>query len=356
MNHADESVWPRLFEAGLVEGPAPETTNLPTPWYVKALMAFCGWLAAWFLLGFIGMGLAFVIKSSLASLITGALMIGGAYALLRMPKNEFVEHLVLAASLAGQILMGWAIFRFLEGNLTMIWVLLGLLQALLAVVMPNFIHRVFSAYFSSIALAGALTYQGMPYLFSGILMFAVAWIWLNEFRYPKHQEKIRAIGYGLTLALIQLKATMLLGYSKIYWQLARKQPELWIPPEIGELIAGAAMLYVVWQLLQRGKKTLSASFAITVLISTLLLCFVSLEAQGIAAAMVIILTGFAGGNRVLQGLGIASLLFFISSYYYLLDATLLVKAQTLLIIGLVMLIGRWFMIRNMFEEKDANHV
>jgi len=355
MNQADEPVWTSLLEAGLVEGPAPDTTKLETPWYVKVLMAFSGWLAALFLLGFVGTGFLFLVESAPASFIMGALMIGGAYAILRAPKNEFFEHLVLAASLAGQALIGWAIFRLMSANPTMAYVLIGLLQASLAIIMPNFIHRVFSSYFAAMAFSAAITYQGLPYIFSGVLMFVVAWIWLNEFRYPQHIQKFRPIGYGLTLALIKLKTLMLLGYGSAYWQLLNKQSELWIPPEVGELIAGTAMLYVIWQLLQRGKKTLSAGFAITALLSTLLLCILSLEAQGLAMAMLIILTGFAGGNRVLLGLGITSLLLFVSTYYYLLDATLLVKAQTLFFTGLVMLAGRWFMMHGMFVKKEAKN-
>ena len=69
----------------------------------------------------------------------------------------------------------------------------------------------------------------------------------------------------------------------------------------------------------------------------------------------------------LLGLGIASLLFYISSYYYLLDATLFAKAQTLLIVGLVLLAVRWLMVRimpgmpgmsgmhGMSEEKEATY-
>jgi len=79
MNQADEPVWTSLLEAGLVEGPAPDTTKLETPWYVKVLMAFSGWLAALFLLGFVGTGFLFLVESAPASFIMGALMIGGAY-------------------------------------------------------------------------------------------------------------------------------------------------------------------------------------------------------------------------------------------------------------------------------------
>ncbi len=74
------------------------------------------------------------------------------------------------------------------------------------------------------------------------------------------------------------------------------------------------------------------------------------------AGMVVMLLGFAGGNRVLLGLGIVSLLFYISSYYYLLDATLLAKAQILLIVGLVLLAVRWLLLHPIPGGKEATDV
>lgn len=356
MSRQTEQIWTTLLQAGLVQGPAPETGKLESPWYVKVLLAFSGWLAALFLLGFIGMGFQFIMESNTASFITGGLMIGGAFAILRMPKNEFFEHLALAVSLAGQALIVLAIFDITKRNDEMAWVLVALLQVPLAVVMPNFVHRVLSSFIAAFAFSMALTSMGAPYVFSSVIMFLAAWLWLNEFRYPQHMRKIRAVGYGLVLALIQLKGSALFGLGTMGWRSAHNQPELWIQPWMGEVLAGAVTLYVVWQLLQRRGQALSGRLAITALMGTLLLCAVSMEAKGITVGMVIMLLGFAGGNRVLLGLGIVSLLFYISSYYYLLDTTLLAKAQTLLIVGLVLLAVRWLMLRIIPGGKEAKHV
>lgn len=356
MSRQTEQMWTTLLQAGLVQGTAPETGKLESPWYVKALLAFSGWLAALFLLGFIGAGLYFIIQNSGASFITGSVMIGGAFAILRMPKNEFFEHLALAMSLAGQVLVMSAIFDITKRNDEMAWVLVALLQVSLAVVMPNFVHRVLSSFIAAFAFSMALASMGAPYVFSGVVMFLAAWLWLNEFRYPQHMRKIRAIGYGLVLSLIQLKGTSLFGLGIMGWIFGRNQSESWVQPWMGEVLAGAVALYVVWQLLQRWGQAISGRLAITALLGTLLLCAVSMEARGITVGMVIMLLGFAGGNRVLLGLGIVSLLFYLSSYYYLLDATLLVKAQTLLIVGLVLLAVRWLMLRIMPGGKEAKHV
>ena len=353
-----EQMWTTLIQAGVVEGPAPETGQLDSPWYVKVLLAFSGWLAALFLLGFIGAGFQFIMKSSTASFVVGGVMVGGAFSIFRMPKNEFFEHLALALSLAGQALIVFAILNVFRSVDVVFWVLLALLQVPLAVFMPNFVHRVLSALFAAFAFSMALASLGSPYVSSGVIMFLASWLWLNEFRYPRHMREVRAIGYGLVLALIPLKGTALFGDGTLRWLSAHNQPEIWIEPWMGEVLACAVTLYVVWQLLQRRGQAISERLALTALLGTLLFCVVSLEARGLTVGMVIMLLGFAGGNRVLLGLGIASLLFYISSYYYLLDATLFAKAQTLLIVGLVLLGVRWLMLRVMFGmpgEKEAKH-
>lgn len=355
MSQRNEELWVILREASLVEGSAPEVSNIESPWYVKTLLAFSGWLAALFLLGFIGVGFAFIIESSAASVVAGSVMIAGAYAMLRMPKNEFFEHIALAASLAGQALIIFSIFKITDRNDEVAWLLVALLQSSLAVVIPSFVHRVFSSAVAAYAFSAALSSLGAPYIVSGIIMFLVAWLWLNEFRYVQHMRKMRAIGYGLVLALIPLKATMLFGPGIFALRPGESPSEQWVQPWMGEMLAAAVTLYVAWQLLQRYRQALNSRVAITVLVSTLILCVVSLEAWGITVGIMIMLLGYAGSNRVLLGLGIISLLFYISSYYYLLDATLLAKSQALLVVGLVLFAIRWLMLRVIPSAVEAKH-
>ena len=354
MNQQTEQIWTTLLRDGVVQGIAPQTDELESPWYVKVLLAFSGWLAALLLLGFIGMGFEFVFNNSTAAFIIGGIMIGGAFAILRIPKNEFIEHLGLASSLAGQALVVFAIFDIASQDDKVAWLLVALLQAPLAVVMPSFVHRVFSSFAAVFAFSMTLTIMGLPYVMSCVVMLLTALCWLNEFRFPQHMKKIRAIGYGLVLALILLKGSTLFGYRSMGWHFF-PQAELYGKPWLGEVLIGLVTLYVVWHLLQRYDQRISERLSITTLLGTLFICGVSMEVQGITIGMVIILLGFAGANRVLLSLGIVSLLFYISSYYYLLDATLLEKSRTLLIVGLSLLIVRWLMLRILPVKKEAQH-
>jgi len=356
MSRQTEQLWATLLQAGLVEGAAPATGRPESPWYVKVLLAFSGWLAAFFLLGFIGMAFGSVFKNSTAAFILGVTTIGGAFAILRIPKNEFVEHLALAVSLAGQVLVVAAFFRIARHHENIGWLLVVLLQVPLAIVMPSFVHRAFSSFFAALALNMALTYWGWPFVASGVIMLLAAWCWLNEFSYPQQMRSIRAIGYGLVLAMILLKGMALFDYQTMGWFFHRAKPELWIRPWMGEVLIGAVALYVVWQLLQRHGRHISQRIAIPAILGTFLLCAVSMKVQGLTVGMVIMLLGYSGANRVLLGSGIVSLLFYISSYYYLLDATLLAKSKTLLIVGVVLLLLRWLLVTMMPADREADHV
>ena len=59
------------------------------------------------------------------------------------------------------------------------------------------------------------------------------------------------------------------------------------------------------------------------------------------------------GLRVLTGLGIAALLFYVSGYYYQLDVTLLVKSGVLAATGAVLLAARWLMLNFIMPQEDA---
>jgi uncharacterized membrane protein len=127
-----------------------------------------------------------------------------------------------------------------------------------------------------------------------------------------------------------------------------------LEPWIGELLLGAVLLWVVWALLRRSQMAVPGRFANAVLIGTAALVLVSLKAPGISVGAAIILLGYAHGNRILTGLGIAALLLYISNYYYNLDATLLVKSQVLALTGAILLVLRWFLISWLLPNPEAD--
>lgn len=355
MSQATE-IWKSLRENQLVVGDEPESTELESPWYVKTLLAFSGWFASIFVFAFMATAFSSLLDNTLACLVVGGLMIAGACRVLKWAISEFSEHLGLSISLAGQILITIAVFNSLGESQAPTWMLTALLQVVLAITMPNFVHRVVSSFLATFSFSAALSAAGIPYLFSGLVMFASAFIWLNEFKYPQHQKMLPAIGYGITLALIQIKGSAILLQGAMTWSSEPIATPFWLQPWHGELLCCAAALFVVWQLLKRYSVATGSPIAIAALASTAIIGIASLEASGITAGVIIILLGFSASNRILMGLGVVSLLFYVSSYYYLLDTTLLEKSVTTFLIGAALLLTRWMAIQSsMFngESSDA---
>jgi len=181
----------------------------------------------------------------------------------------------------------------------------------------------------------------------------MALLWLNEFRFPKYIEKLQASGYGLVFSLIALTASKVFMTSKLY-RLGNSQDKIntWFQPWIGEILLTSVALYVAWKLLRSSSPKATNKTILFTLLSTLIIGLLSTQAHGLIVGVIILLLGFSASNRILISLGIISLLFFISSYYYLLTNTLLEKSITLFFIGIALLISYY----GLQKLYPANHV
>ena len=348
-------LWSKLASAGLTVGDMPETEEAPTPWYVRVMLGIAGWIAAGFLLGFVGIGFAFVMESKTASLAVGLMLIAAAYAVFRAaPRNDFTSMFALAVSFAGQALVIFGVFGLLERHIANgpPFAAVAAIEAVLAVVMPNFIHRAASAYAAGLAFAYACEVSGAHFVPAGVVSAAVAAVWLNEARFGKLHAVVTPIGYGLTLSFVQIEGTAPFGHSMAMMFGSRAVPSAW--PWVGEALAAAALLASVWVLLKRAEWTLPEPRALLAMIAALAIGAASFKAPGIAGGLMIALLGFSNGQKPLVGLGIAALLFYVSGYYYLLDATLLVKSGVLAATGAVLLAARWLALNVVMPKGGAD--
>lgn len=192
-------LWSKLAAAGLTAGDMPEAGEAHTPWYVRVMLGIAGLIAAGFLLGFVGVGLAFIINNKTASFAVGLMVITAAYAMFRVaPRNDFTSMFALAVSLAGQALVISGVFGFFQTGMAsgLPWAAVAAIEAVLAVAMPNFIHRAASAYAAGLAFTYACGAYGANVAAAGVVAAAVAFVWLNETRLAKYHAMVTPIGYG----------------------------------------------------------------------------------------------------------------------------------------------------------------
>lgn len=337
-----EALWARLQAAALVEGTMPAHGEARSPWFVRVMLGFAGWIGALFLLGFVGAGLAFIVKSPATAYVVGAGACAVAAMIFRADrKGEFFSQFGLAVALAGQVLMMWGMTDMLKRSFTGIALGLALQQAILFLLLPNFVHRVWAAWTAVYALAFAMVDMGLHAYAPAVVTALFIAVWLQEFEHPEKGEMLRAGGYGLALAA--LFTAVLHGALWYNWVAAvagsRTAPSS-VQAWAGAIASGAVLIWAVILLMRREDVPLGSGPGRIVLAVAGVLALASLKAPGIGPATAILVVGYANGNRVLAGLGIAALVGYLSHYYYALHTTLLEKSILMGCAGLVLLTAR----------------
>ena len=353
-----ESLWGRLRAAALVEGDVPPPDTARSPWYVRVMLGVAGWIGALFMIGFLGVGFEFVFKNTTVTFVTGAAVCAGAAVLFRAnPHGNFTGQFGLAVSLAGQALMIYALARVFELSFSAAALAIALQQALLFVLVPNFIHRVWTSWSGAYAAVYALSHAGLQAFAPAAVTLGFLWPWLAEFDHPRRGELLRAAGYGLALAAVQ--TAVMHGSLWAMWltgdMSGRGSPGAEVLARLGDLASGLVLVWAVLRLLKREGVGLGEGHGRIALAGAVLLALISLKAPGVGPAAAILVVGFANGNRVLAGLGVFALLGYLSHYYYALHATLLEKSALLAGAGLVLLAARFALRRWWPGTKEVQH-
>lgn len=360
---ARDALWIRLRDGGLVDGEAPAAGDARSPWFVRVMLGIAGWIGALFLLGFVGAGLAFVMKSSGAMFIAGAGACAAAVAIFRAaPKNDFVAQFGLAVSFAGQALMAAAAVRWFERSIIGVALFIALQQAVLFILVPNFVHRLWTSWSGMLAAAYAMLDAGLFAFTPAATTAAFVWVALAEFKLARYGTLVRAGVYGLALAAVQaavmhgaLVTELFFGRGSHGFSLG--EPGVWL----GRLASLAVLVWAVVALLRREGVSLASGPGRIGLTGALILGIVSIKAPGVGPAVAILVVGYANADRVLVGLGILGLLGYLSHYYYMLQVTLLEKSGLLVAAGVALLLVRlamrhwWPPSVRVAATTEANH-
>jgi hypothetical protein len=342
MNAATEqALWQRLLTGGLVAGELPAAHGA-APWFVRVMLGVAGWIGALFVLSFVGVGFRFVMESASVSFVVGVSACAAAAWLFRAkPESDFASQFALALSLAGQALVLLALAKALKTHTSATVLSMGLFEALLFLAVPNFVHRVWAAWAGASAVVYALMDWHLQAYAPALLALACAWVWLNEFKYARHGALLRAGGYGLVWALLGALGLLASAAGVWIWHSAG-QPSAWslYHPWIGAGLAGGVLLWTVRCLLLREAVASMSAPGLGLLAIAAVLALATLKAPGLAPTVLILLLGFANGNRLLAGLGVLSLLGYLSFYYYTLQATLLDKSALMVATGVALLAAR----------------
>ena len=352
---AGRELWVRLQGAGLVAGEMPEATA--APWFIRGMLGIAGWIGAFFILGFVGAAFAMVMQSAGAAAVAALICSAGALAIFRAAgRSDFFAQFGLAIGFAGQILFAVAVFQWLRVDDVLAWLAFAAIEALLAWLLPNFIHRVCATFVGVISLSFGFAQAGIYGLAAPLAAAACALVWCNELRLMANAALWRPVGYGLVLGVLQTVATPLFGGDLlIAFRLGGGGWFQQYGTVVGTALVVGVFLVVTARILKDLDIALNSREGLAVLACAVLVLAVSFPAHGLAAALLILVLGFAGGNRVLFGLGLLAVAAFLGHYYYQMRETLLYKSLVLAVAGILLFGLRWGLNRLFPVREGRRH-
>jgi len=334
-------LWARLAAAGLTTGDMPAAGPAASPWYVRVMLGIAGWIGALFLLGFFGAALAAVFESATVALVLGTLLCAIAATVFRSAaRNDFVGQFALATSIAGQTLIAFGLSTLLPDSPRVVAGLLAAVQCVLFLVVPDFLHRIWTGVTGICAVVFVLMTSILVPFIDGALLGALSLAWLAEFDHGKQHEQVRAVGYSLAIVLV---LDLFVNVAQVDWSATTDSGVTLVYTAsvlmrlLSATLTGIVLIVTAYVLLQRVGANATPAFRAVALGAALVLALVSVRAPGIAITVTMLVLGYAHGNRTLAGFAIASLLGYLSVFYYMLDYTLLAKSAVLVATGTALL-------------------
>jgi hypothetical protein len=325
------------------------------------MLYLAAWVSAVFLLIFVfWVGGAALLKSGWTRAILGMAVCAGVAFYFRsrtMDRSTFGEQVVFILGLVGQGLVLTALGMFSSSNVW--WLLLdALFGVVVFVAIPYSVNRFLSAAFvlgvfyqmlmlwsilpllrlKSGAYPAFVTHmENLNGVFTALCLAALAVVLRYQWRLPRVWPVV-----ALALSLVPFYYSQTLGFTFAMFRMMAGSRGA-SAAGMGSVSLGQAGLLLVWlgivyALLKQvtGKPWARENIGIWLL--ALVFAAGAWPVPMALFALAVYFLGFSQRDRLLQGIGIAELLWSVSYYYYSQNHTLLFKSQTLLALGVVLLL------------------
>lgn len=360
MTTANGQLWQTLQQAKCVnvDAPLPDKPLMP-PWYLIILEGIAGWIAALFLLGFIGSFLAIGFDEKM---VQGSLFIGAVFVLLgavldrkSRAQQVFMSQLAFVFGLSGLLCVGWGLSETLGHRNELAWFICF---GALLIIHSAFINNRLSVFLDGIGMAGCITgilyqWQWMSLMPLGMLVLAIV-LCLSLDRLGTHYGRLCILAYACVSWTLLAQGLLILRVSGLdFFNDAIAHLSIWaglLPWSVSLL----ASLIVVGYIFNQRHITLMSKAGYSTIIGLILIGFLAIPLTGLSSALLFLLLGLQLHNKVLTTLAIISIPLFISAYYYSLNVSLLEKSLLLTALGAVLLLARWGLNRYLSEPTMSS--
>lgn len=341
MSRQATAIWQRLDQAQLVHGEMPLSDPAYRPWYAIVLLGIGGWLAAFQVLGIIGLTLQVAADNGVVLVIAGAVLCGTAVALTRLWHNVFAEQFSLALSLAGQATLLFGLFPFFDGQDRLLGIAFAAVEVVLFFAIQGLPHRIWSAAVATIALLYGISGVQHGLVSLAIVLAVFATVWLAEFRFAGRKHWLQAAGYGLLVVVFGLIALGVVdtGVFRSVFDNKMAAGRLLFDSFSASLMLSATVVTIA-VIVAFEQRIVHDKSGVVLLVLTAVVGVTTFWAPGVGAGFVILLIGLAHSNRVLIALGVLGLLAYLAHFYFATDLSLLYKAYALLLTGASLLLIR----------------
>lgn len=304
--------------------------------WILALQMFGGWLAAVFMLLFLGMGAAPLVKGAANWIVIGlsvTALTGVLMGRVVHTGSTILRQFLLVASLAGHgaLIVGAGLFGKEEGSTS--FFMIAIYETTLLLWVAWLPHRIVAALVGSAALLTAVDMAvslGLVRYWVGIYWFAVCLLWYRETTWQARSfgESAYALACALTLlcfsyALSGYFSHNLFGMHRTF--------------HFDAALSGAVNVAFVLILARPQLKNIRHLFAAVLLAIAIGMTW---QAPAIGMGALALVFGFAHGHRWLMWLGGAMLVFGVGRFYYDLQLILLHKAGLMVLGGALLLVVR----------------
>ncbi|WP_299104909.1 DUF4401 domain-containing protein [uncultured Tenacibaculum sp.] len=312
---------------------------------IKILSIFGGFIATLAFLGFLA--IAGLYNSELGLLIFGIGFITSAIWL-----NKAYNKIIIDTFSISIYVIGFALFAFglLEMNVdkNIITILISFIALSSLIVTQNFILSFISVLIISgnfIFLIISNNSYDLIHLYVFINTLCLTYLFLNEAKLISSSKRISQLYNPVRIGLIISLLFGLVSIGKRHL-IPISQGYIWLSSIAMILV----IMYLVYSIIKINEiKTIKSKVLIYTL-STLIL-IPTIFSPSISGAILIILLSFLVNYKTGLAIGIISIIYFVSQYYYDLNFTLLTKSIILFISGVIFLLFYLFTIKNLNKNE-----
>lgn len=333
-----------------------DTEAEQSPWYVRVFVALGAWVASFFLLGFVALlGLLLFENHIRESSVwwLGLFSIGLAVWMHQAKTQEFFQQFALALVMSGEIMLMIGImisfdhmnnYSHAPQTATTPLIMMMLSQILLVFIYQDRIVQFLAFIAVSVELVLLVYFNEAAIAIHAVLFvlalgFAV--LMLNEAKLysQRHAEMLLTLKYALLIAVMIGMTT-----STIYVIPDAKNVVAFPIPWISTLSMSGILAFALARIMANAGFAVRESIKIVSYVAVVCLAAVSWQAPGLVLSLLVLLLGFATANRLILGIAIAFFIFFLTTFFYGIEISLLHKSYTLIGTG-ALLLGGWYLLR-----------